>query len=191
MDFIAPTITFPPPQRSNAQRRAVAEASGGGVTAGEEAGKYLVTPALFKKLYNISDTGKGSASPVTQAVASFIKQYYQQSDLDAFWKKYDLPTSGSTWTDVPKTQKHSPPGDEASLDVQWISVSGPLVNTQHWSTAGTQPGNPENEPFVAWLTNVASTPDSAVPSLFSISYGDEESGVSESYAQVRAIPAPP
>ena len=48
-------------------------------------------------------------------------------------------------------------------------------------TNGTQPGNPENEPFVAWLTSVASAVDP--PSVFSISYGDEENGVSYEYAQ--------
>lgn len=37
------------------------------------------------------------------------------------------------------------------------------------------------EPFVAWLVTLANT--STPPSVFSISYGDEETGVSKAYAQ--------
>ena len=68
------------------------------------------------------------------------------------------------------------------MDVQYITSTGNEIATEHWSTAGAQPGNPENEPFVKWLTDVASAGDD-VPSLFSISYGDEETGVSYAYAQ--------
>jgi tripeptidyl-peptidase-1 len=58
---------------------------------------------------------------------------------------------------------------------------GAGVKTEVWYTNGVQPGNPANEPFVAWLTKLASTDDA--PSLFSMSYGDEESGVVASFAQ--------
>ena len=54
------------------------------------------------------------------------------------------------------------------------------------SDTDPEPGNPENEPFVKWLTDVASAGDD-VPSLFSISYGDEETGVSYAYAQRCAV----
>merc|ERR1712039_166050 len=36
-------------------------------------------------------------------------------------------------------------------------------------------GNPENEPFMKWLTQVGKTSDSDVPKLFSTSYGEDES----------------
>jgi tripeptidyl-peptidase-1 len=102
-------------------------------------------------------------------------------DLVAFWKKYP-PVVPTMYTYNPTDQPHTPAGDESSLDVQYLPACGAGITSQHWYTAGRQPGNAENEPFVAWLTNVASTPNDDVPDLFSISYGDEEHGVTESYA---------
>lgn len=170
LDFIAPTITFPPPSLLVKKT----------MQAGGPDMKPDVTPPILWKLYNISGVGAGKSSNVTQGVASFIKQYYAKSDLEAFWKKYGMNDNAFTWTDVPADQKHAPIGTEASLDVQWISVSGQQVNTEHWSTEGVQPGNSENEPFTTWLEKMAKT--ATVPSVFSISYGDEETGVSKPYA---------
>jgi len=87
------------------------------------------------------------------------------------------------YTDVPADQKHAPVGTEAALDTQFLAGLGAGISAQAWYTDGTQPGNPENEPFVAWLAKVAATADDAVPALFSISYGDEENGVTRAYAQ--------
>ena len=42
-------------------------------------------------------------------------------------------------------------------------------------TAQRSPGNQANEPFLKWLTTVASTSDADVPRLFSTSYGEDES----------------
>jgi tripeptidyl-peptidase-1 len=169
IDFISPTVTFPP---MSSVKRSLEP-------------KPQVTPAFLRGIYNVTDVGKGSGSRNKMAIASFIKEYYQKSDLEAFWKKYERSTvaTGFTWADVPVTQKHKPPGDEASLDVEWITVTGSNINTEHWSTPGVQPGNPENEPFVDWLVRVSNTSDADVPFLFSISYGDPENGVSETYAK--------
>ncbi len=87
------------------------------------------------------------------------------------------------YSDVPEDQKHSPVGDEAALDTQFLPSLGMGVSMQVWYTDGTQPGNPENEPFVTWLGNLANTSDEQAPWLFSISYGDEEDGVTERYVR--------
>mmetsp|Transcript_49251 Transcript_49251/g.96610 ORF Transcript_49251/g.96610 Transcript_49251/m.96610 type:complete len:569 (+) Transcript_49251:28-1734(+) len=173
VSFVAPTVTFPPSSIMTSgyrKRRAGLK----------EEPTPLVTPPILWKLYNITGIGKGTSSKISQGVASFLKQYYEYNDLKLFWKKYKMPGTGFSWTDVPKSQKHSPVGTEASLDVQWLSVSGQNINTEHWSTEGEQPGNPENEPFVAFLTKLSTT--ASPPTTFSISYGDEEDGVTESYA---------
>jgi len=54
------------------------------------------------------------------------------------------------------------------------------VNTTFWSTAGRQPGNNENEPFLAFLYAVGN--HSKPPFIFSMSYGDNEDTVEFDYA---------
>jgi len=58
---------------------------------------------------------------------------------------------------------------------------GAGVNTTFWSTAGRQPHNPENEPYLAFLYAVGNTTNP--PYVFSMSYGDNENTVEPSYAQ--------
>lgn len=111
--------------------------------------RYLVTPALLRGLYNLTkdDVGKGTASPVRQGVASFLEQYYDMQDLDAFWKKYRIEEgTAKKWVNNPSTQLHKPTGTEASLDVQWLSISGMGVVSEHWSTPGNTPDNPPTTP---------------------------------------------
>ena len=177
IDFVGPTLTFPP-------------ISGiiKGTVASPEA-KPSITPPRLRALANMTDTdiGKGPSSTdknaVKQGVASFLGQEYAAADLLAFRKKYSLTTTDldQLLVPVPSTQKHDNVGVEASMDVQYITSTGNEIVTEHWVTNGTQPGNPENEPFVAWLTSVASSANP--PSVFSISYGDEENGVSYEFAQ--------
>jgi len=57
---------------------------------------------------------------------------------------------------------------------------GQGVNTTFWSTAGRQPNNTENEPFLQWLYDVGNATDA--PTVFSVSYGDNEDTVDFDYA---------
>jgi tripeptidyl-peptidase I len=183
VDFVAPTVTFPPVDATTPFRVASPQA------------KPVITPPKLRALANMTDAdvGKGGSAAtgkgaIKQGVASFLGQFYDPADLKALRAKYDLSTAGldKLLVGVPAAQKHAPVGVEASMDVQYITSTGNEIVTEHWSTAGAQPGNPENEPFVKWLTDVASAGDD-VPSLFSISYGDEETGVSYAYAQRCAV----
>ena len=47
---------------------------------------------------------------------------------------------------------------------------------------GRAPDNPQNEPFLKWLSLLANTSDAQAPKLFSTSYGEDESSVSLAYA---------
>ena len=188
VDFVAPTLTFPPRRRE--------EAAAGGLTK--------VTPAQLRALYGLADDDVGDPSANnTMAVASFLGEYYVVSDMEQFQTQY--PPAGdrtlrTTYVDVPATQPHDPAGYEASLDTQcvralsltvrhsfvlahpplhlavgavlprYLAALGAGVSAEHWSTEGRQPGNVENEPFVDWLTLVDST--ERAPDLFSISYGE-------------------
>lgn len=132
------------------------------------------------------DTGLGYYAGIVQGVASFLDELFDYGDITAFRTKYHLSIdhNGSGVHDmvrcVPKTQKHSPVGVEASLDIQYITSTGNEIQTEHWSTPGKQPGAPDNEPFVKFLAAVSAAPDA--PSVFSMSYGDPEDGMSKSYA---------
>jgi len=57
---------------------------------------------------------------------------------------------------------------------------GAGVPTTFWSTAGRQPKNPENEPFLVFLYAVGNTTNP--PFVFSMSYGDNEDTVDPDYA---------
>jgi tripeptidyl-peptidase-1 len=74
-------------------------------------------------------------------------------------------------------------GLEASLDVQTIIALGSNVSTEFWSTAGTNPDNDLDEPFLAWLQAVAAQDDAALPHVITISYGDDEWSLSPEYAR--------
>jgi tripeptidyl-peptidase-1 len=131
------------------------------------------------------DVGRGSGDKTAVAVCSFLNNYYQASDLSSFRQQFNLPENGFTSKDVPNDQPHSPPGIEAQLDTQWASVAGININTEYWSTAGTQPNatEPDNEPYVAFMVLLAA--DASPPGVVSMSYGDDEYSVSPAYA-VRA-----
>ena len=179
IDFVAPTTTFPP---VTAKPVASALRAHAGV-------KPVITPPKLRALANLSATDVGvGAKGIKQGVASFLNQYYDPADLAALRSKYSMAPIGDLMVPVPATQPHTPVGVEASMDVQYLTSTGEEIMTEHWSTKGAQPGNPENEPFVAWLTAVAAAFDP--PSLFSISYGDEEPGVSYQYAQVSVLYIP-
>merc|ERR1719261_1261360 len=55
-------------------------------------------------------------------------------------------------------------GTESMLDIE----------SEFWGFSGNSPDNPQNEPFIKWLTLVSNTSDDTVPLLFSTSYGEPE-----------------
>ena len=58
-----------------------------------------VTPPILRALMNLTDADKGGGSSSTnsQAIASFIKQYYNKADLEAFWSKYKISDKGNSF----------------------------------------------------------------------------------------------
>ena len=110
VDFVAPMASFPQTESSARLHR-------------DESGVTRVTPKFLRKIYGLTDAdvGKGGGTNNTQAIASFIQQYYAHSDNTAFWKKYPQPGGVVTpFVDVPTSQPHSPVGTEAALDTQCV-----------------------------------------------------------------------
>ncbi len=134
------------------------------------------TPDCLKGIYNVGSYVASSNTSI--AVTGFLGQFIALSDLTSFFQQYD-PSHARTPTIVgPNDQTN--PGVEASLDIQYSMGVAPGVPATFWSTPGTQPGNDQNEPFLAFLFNLAAQPQ--VPWVVSTSYGDNENTVNYDYA---------
>jgi tripeptidyl-peptidase-1 len=140
-------------------------------------------PKSLRQLYSIGET-VGKAAKNKQAVTAFLGQMYSASDLQSFWKQYctgiecgkGLPTLVGDATT-------GSAGVESMLDIEYITGVGGAIATEFWGFAGKSPDNPDNEPFMKWLTQVSNTSDEDVPKLFSTSYGEGESTWSLAAAQ--------
>jgi len=135
-------------------------------------------PDCLRSLYQIGTTA-ASNSNTSICVTGYLEQYISLTDLTTFRNQFD---KGNT--DTPKIigpNQASNPGIEASLDIQYISALTHNAQLSFWYTAGRQPGNPENEPFLVWLMDLANTTNP--PLVVSTSYGDDEPGVVPDYAQ--------
>ena len=135
-----------------------------------------VTPSYIDKEYNISRY-IASNTQNSQAVAAFLKQYFDASDLEKFQKKFNIslkPITKIVGTDIPKK-----PGVEANLDVQYISATGQNVDT--WFVSTSTYSNHNQEDFLSWIVGQVNTTNS--PWVHSISYGDDESSIDKDYLQ--------
>ncbi len=131
--------------------------------------KIHVTPAYIDKQYNIS--GYTSTSPQnSQAVAAFIGQYFDPSDLQMFQKKFNLPSKPIT--KIVGRNTPSQPGSEATSDIEYISATGRNVDT--WFISVDSSGL-----FLSWIVAQVNTTNS--PWVHSVSYGSEERKTESDY----------
>ena len=96
--FVSPTHRFPYLQ-SRLQPS---------VGAGEQ------NPKTLRALYNVGDAS-GSASNNSQGIASFRDQYYDITDCEAMWKKYDIKPCNVT--NVPSNE---PTGHHLEAELVWF-----------------------------------------------------------------------
>jgi tripeptidyl-peptidase-1 len=133
-----------------------------------------VNPDTIRKAYNITRTVASRSGKSTQAVASFLEQYFAQSDLDKFIAKFQL---------VPNTpkvigpNKPSNPGVEASLDIQYLIAIGENITTTFVYTPGI---HEQQEPFLDWITAQMNLGDASA-FVHSISYGEYEHEITLDY----------
>lgn len=133
-----------------------------------------VTPQIIEKAYNI-DNYTSSNPNNSQAIASFLGQYFNQDDLSSFQTQYGLPSNPVA--KIVGTNNPSDPGMEASLDVQYITSTGRNVPT--WFISVGKEANGKQEDFMTWLLDIVNNSNS--PLVHSISYGDYESTIDSSY----------
>jgi len=135
----------------------------------------FVTPDVIRKYYNVSSSLSRSPSRFnSQAVASFLEQYYDETDLQLFWKRFNVAPSKIRVLGVDDMDK---PGEEANLDIQYITAIGEGIPTWFVSNEGLHEGQ---ETFLKWVVNMSQTQDS--PWVHSVSYGDIEGSISKEYA---------
>ena len=168
LDFVGGVHRFPPVAKE-------AKAKAKGVKSPMVS---LQTPDSLRKRYKVGSTVAGKSRTNIQAVAQFLKQHYGASDLKEFFSL--LGRDFQHRSDVSKVigPNTFPSGGEANLDVQYIMSLGANATTWFWSTAGL---HDKNEPFLTWMMDVANY--STIPQVMSVSYGDQESGLSVDYMQ--------
>ncbi|KAL9642843.1 hypothetical protein ABK040_015814 [Willaertia magna] len=139
--------------------------------------QFKVTPTFIRQRYNI--TVSETVSPQSsQAVASFLEQYISASDLSTFQKEFNLP---KVYPKVYGPNEDNNPGEEATLDIQYLTGVGYKINTTIFSTPGIN-NITQQEPFIEWITFIQSLGDSN-PWVHSVSYGDIEYETTVEYAQ--------
>jgi tripeptidyl-peptidase-1 len=143
------------------------------------ASRDLNVPTALRQLYSMQDDDGaeivGRAATNKMAVTAFLKQYYSEAELKNFWSKYcDGITCGDGLPKLVGDATTGSPGTESMLDIDTITGMVGGIEAEFWGYSGNSPDNPENEPFMKWLTAVSSTSDADVPLVFSTSYGEDE-----------------
>mmetsp|Transcript_18496 Transcript_18496/g.50951 ORF Transcript_18496/g.50951 Transcript_18496/m.50951 type:complete len:573 (-) Transcript_18496:115-1833(-) len=176
VDFVSPTTQRLPvkaPLRSPSMMRS------------RDPNGFTNTPASLRRLYSLGNveasTGKGK-----QAVTGFLEEHRTNSDLQEFFALYYRKGVGRK---IGKTvgdgagEGHVGGQVEAELDTQYVMAIGGNVETEFWSFKGRAPHEPDNEPFLKFLTTLANTSDADVPLVISSSYGEDEDLTALDYAK--------
>lgn len=145
---------------------------------------FTNTPESLRKLYSIGDVEAKSPNN-RQAVTGFLEQHRTNVDLQEFFRVYYKKGKGrkiSRTIGDGSSESHVGGQVEAELDTQYIMGIGGNVDTEYWTFTGRAPDEPENEPFMKFLTTLASTDDSEVPLVISTSYGEDEDSTHIDYA---------
>jgi len=133
-----------------------------------------ITPAILWARYNVTGwTQKATGN--MHAVAEFQSQFYSPTDLDTFFQKFVTNSKESTVAKVIGTNTPTKPGDEASLDIQYLMGVAPNITTWFYSQAKF---NFYND-LINWLTELNN--ETVIPFVHSVSYGSQGDYPSASY----------
>ena len=169
IDFVSPTVRLPPVAKLRSRLHS------------PNANAFLNTPDRLRKLYKVGNA-TGRVPFNRQAVTAFLGQKFSDDDLQTFYSLFYPSLANKTVKMVGDPGGTRTFGSiEAMLDAEYMSSLGDSVATEFWYFAGRAPDNPDNEPFLKWLTLLAST--SNAPTVFSTSYGEDEDSVSAAYAE--------
>ncbi|KAM0437938.1 hypothetical protein ACHAQK_007023 [Fusarium lateritium] len=159
-----------------------------------------VCPSQLRTKYNINYNPPDGKSGSTIAIAGFLNNFPNITDVKAFLAKYDKRSAKSIPpVNVVSVNKGTlkPPADggsltvEAELDLDYsMAFTGPLPVTfysvgGHAPKIGQDPNRPispdDNEPYAEFFEYVLGLKDP--PKVISISYNDDEKNVPVAYAR--------
>eukprot|EP00163_Fabomonas_tropica_P026247 TRINITY_DN4741_c1_g1_i17.p2 TRINITY_DN4741_c1_g1~~TRINITY_DN4741_c1_g1_i17.p2 ORF type:complete len:678 (+),score=176.75 TRINITY_DN4741_c1_g1_i17:3400-5433(+) len=181
--FCAATVNSVTPFRRYSYTVQQAFTTGSNSPASDNSGVKINHPWIdakrLQQLYNVAPYFAPNLGfkPTTQAVAEFLNQFYAQSDLEAFFKAFSIPSTVQPTVFGPNNQ--SLPGLEATLDIQYILAMAPQSPTAFWSFAGAGQNPSNQEPFLEWMMYLSNQTDA--PLVHSISYDDQENLLTPEY----------
>jgi len=156
LDFISPTLRFP-------GRRHTRKLDKVNVNSISDNLVVYNTPERLRSLYHMNDyIDKASYPDHHQCVASFLEEWFSNDDVTTFWDYFSV--EPVDLIRVPYFQP-SGQGDEAELDVQYITSTGSGIDTYVWDI----------EDDLYFITLIAQVLESEnPPSVISMSYGGDE-----------------
>ncbi|KZP30472.1 subtilisin-like protein [Athelia psychrophila] len=192
IDVIAPTTYFPNTRsmRANSFRMKGLKSVEGSIDAAQYTCKQAIQPSCLQTLYNSTGYTPKSAGKNKIAVAGYLEQYANHEDLQTFYKKYYKKAVGHSYSTVEINggkNDQSLPGDEANLDVQYVSSIAFPTPFTYYSTGGSPPFKPDaatptntNEPYLDFLSFLSN--QTTVAQTLTTSYGDDEQSIPHDYA---------
>jgi len=140
-------------------------------------------PFYLRTLYNVTE--QGTVTGNKQAVAEFLTQIFSQPDQNTFYNRFYPEGRGTIITIAGRstTQAGYYAGIETMLDTEYITVTGTGIETENWSYMfDPSVTSRQTCPFIDWILDVGAADDAVVPKVFSVSYGEDETDLSPSYA---------
>ncbi|KAI3393429.1 hypothetical protein diail_4265 [Diaporthe ilicicola] len=149
-----------------------------------------INPTCLANLYSFASAKNYNTGLL--GIAGFLEEYAIASDLKTFLSKYAAEgNTGQSFSCVSVNSGSCPTaasqaGTEANLDVQYGRGISESIPINYYSTAGrgewVGSGTNTNEPYVEFLEYLLGLSSAALPNTLSISYGDTETTVPDSYA---------
>jgi tripeptidyl-peptidase-1 len=160
VEFVTPIVGFPRPNGKKVQYRA---------HSGAPLDQPNVTPALLRKIYNISMPVASQGVNNTQAVFE-TEDSYSNADLQAFFHEYVPQMAGQRVKKALGNLPNDPtdPDTEASLDIQYIMAVGAFAPSYSYNYDDAD--GDEIQVFYNWVNDLANDPKP--PLVHSVSYGE-------------------
>ncbi|PWN53318.1 subtilisin-like protein [Violaceomyces palustris] len=182
------------PTDSDLQSDALFKTVNAATSAPVECNTDSVTADCLRKLYGTSSYVPQVPNSQTIGVAGFLKEWANYADLKEFLQ-VERPDGANGTFDVvllnggQNPQNRTQAGGEANLDIQTVVGQTYPIKTTYFSTGGSPPFKADqntptnsNEPYYEFFSYLLGLSDAKLPSVISISYGDDEQTVPKDYA---------
>jgi len=165
LDFISPTLRFPPRRHTKTIEKIDIDSA----SISNNAIVYN-TPSRIRSLYQMNDyIDSANYEGHYQAVASFLEEWFTDTDIQTFWDYFGV--DSVELTRVPSFQP-SGYGDEAELDIEYITSTGNGIDTYIWDIE-------DDLYFISLIQQMIDSDTQA--SVISMSYGGDEQSNGYSY----------